>query len=232
MSKFIEVFGESEYQEYPLKLVIDIDVSIRAVKEETAKTEIQDIVNDILDKLFENGLSKNDVTFGGRETFTPWWKRNKVGVETKNKITIISENRVTVYSALDKIDQYKSDKRITVSINERQPIFEAAPGDIEKAISNACDNAKKKAELLASATGVCVGKPIEIQEFKRGVRRSGSYGDYDYGDYEGITIAAASASVLSENEGEYENPAARIEGNNRIVFIKYRIKYEIKENEI
>lgn len=71
MSKFIEVFGESEYQEYPLKLVIDIDVSIRAVKEETAKTEIQDIVNDILDKLFENGLSKNDVTFGGRETFTP-----------------------------------------------------------------------------------------------------------------------------------------------------------------
>ena len=76
-----------------------------------------------------------------------------------------------------------------------------------------------------------MGKPIEIQEFKRGVRRSGSYGDYDYGDYEGITIAAASASVLSENEGEYENPAARIEGNNRIVFIKYRIKYEIKESE-
>jgi hypothetical protein len=113
---------------------------------------------------------------------------------------------MTVYKALEKIDQFKNDKRIMIEISERQPIIEPLPEDVDSAIiSKACKDAKAKADKLAKATGVCVGSPLEIEEFKRGARGSGSYGDYDYGNYQGITIASAaavSAGDISE-EGRY-----------------------------
>ena len=46
-------------------------------------------------------LTKEEVYFGGRETFTPWWKRNKVGLETRNKISIKSGDKGKVYKALE-----------------------------------------------------------------------------------------------------------------------------------
>jgi hypothetical protein len=231
MNKFIEVYGESQYQEYPVKVVMDIDISVRATTEEKATEDIREVVNKTLDSLFQSGIERDEVSYGGREVFTPWWKRNKAGLLTRNKISIVSGNRMTVYKALEEIDQFKNDKRIMVEISERQPIFEPLPEDVDSAISEACQDAKAKAEKLAKATGVSVGNPLEIEEFKRGTRGSGSYGDYDYGDYQGITIASAAAvgaGDISKGGDNSEVPPARIEGNRRTIFVKYRIKYEIE----
>jgi hypothetical protein len=231
MNKFIEVYGESQYQEHPVKVVMDIDISVRATTEERASEDIRVVVNKTLDSLFQSGIKRDEVSYGGREVFTPWWKRNKAGLLTRNKISIISRNRITVYKALEEIDQFKNDKRIMVEISERQPIFEPLPEDVDSAISEACQDAKAKADKLAKATGVSVGSPLEIEEFKRGTRGSGTYGDYDYGDYQGITIASAAAvgaGDISEGSDDSEVPTARIEGNRRTIFVKYRIKYKIE----
>ena len=40
MDSYIEVIGNSEYLEYPEKLLIDIDISVRAAKEESAERDI------------------------------------------------------------------------------------------------------------------------------------------------------------------------------------------------
>ncbi len=223
MNNFVEVYGESSYEESPKKVIIDVDLSVRAAKEDIATTGIQNLTNDLIDQLINNGIDKNDLYFGGRETFLPWWKRKKAGVEIRNRITIKSEDRPNTYQALENIERYKDDKRIIVSINERQPLFEAEKADIENALKKACADAKRKAQILADACGKKVGNVLEIQETKRGVRGSGSYGDYDWGDYNEITLAAAAAA----SSDDLEEPAARIEGNKRTVFLKYRIKYEL-----
>jgi hypothetical protein len=51
------------------------------------------------------------------------------------------------------------------------------------------------------------------------------------GDYQGITIASATAvgaGDISEGGDDSEVPTARIEGNRRTIFVKYRIKYKIE----
>lgn len=45
---FIEVTGESKYEECPVKLIIDIDVIIRVAKEESAERDIQKLVNSLI----------------------------------------------------------------------------------------------------------------------------------------------------------------------------------------
>ncbi|MGD8912337.1 MAG: SIMPL domain-containing protein [Candidatus Thiodiazotropha sp.] len=225
MEKYIEVLGESEYEEIPKKIVVDLDITLRASKEDVAQKESKEIVNKALDQLFAKGLTKSEVNFGGRETFTPWWKRNKAGIETQNRITIKSDNFPLVYMALDSIDRYKDNKRIIFRVSERQPVFEPDQSQIDKALEAVIDSARNKAEILAHAANGKVGEVLEIEETKRGVRGSGSYGDYDWGDNLGITIASAAA--VGAGAAEDEEPAARIEGNARTVFVKYRVKFKL-----
>ncbi len=77
--------------------------------------------------------------------------------------------------------------------------------------------------MLAQSCGSKVGKVIQSEEIKRGVRASGLYGDYDYGDYGAFAVAAAEAGEL----GEAAEPASRVAANRRVVFLKYRIRYEL-----
>lgn len=176
--------------------------------------------------MLENGLEKDELSFGGRETFTPWWRREKAGVETRNRISITSSRKVAMYSALESISRYENDKRITVQITERQPIFEPQDGAVERAMIEACEDAWKKASILSSACGREVGKAIEITEHKRDVRGAGSYGDYDFGDYAAVSVGAPAAAAILEEPAE---PAARLVGNKRTIFVKYLIKYELQK---
>lgn len=223
MSRFIEVIGQSEYEQYPSKVLLDIDVSMRVAKQEHGRQEIKTVVHEILDHLFLSGLTKDEVFFGGREDFVPWWKNSKVGMEVKSRISIKSAQKSLVYDALERLDRYTGHKRIVVRISERQPMFEAKEGVEQQAMISACQNALEKAQVLAKACGTEVGKVLEIQELSRGVRGSGSYGDHDFGDYHGIALATGSRA----GDSEYDDPATRIEGNRRVVYMKYRVKYQL-----
>ena len=224
MSDFIVVTGESQYQENPVKVVLNIDVSVRAANEDVASQDMQSIVHHLLDHLFEAGLTKEEVTFGGRETLAPWWKRDKPGLLSRNRITIQSKRRALVYETLEKMERYKNDKRVLVEVDERQPVFVADPQRIQQAMEEACANAFHKASILAEACKRKVGEAIFIKEIFRGVRGSGSFGDYDYGDYQGMAVAAGPIASPGGYQGD---PAARIGGNQRVVYVKYRIKYQL-----
>lgn len=219
----IEVIGSSTYEEHPETILLDIEVFVRASKESSALSEIKAIINQIIDNLLQNGLTKDEVFFGGKETYTPWWKSNKVGVETRHKISIKSNNKACVYQALDTIDLYQNNKRIRIEIEERQPIYTAKDGAIDKAMQLAIQDAFNKATCLAKASKSNVGDVLEIQEISKEIRGSGSYGDHDFGDsYFGIAMAGGSVN----HEADIE-PAIRLEHNVRIVSLRYRVKYQL-----
>ena len=224
MEKFIEVTGEAEYEEVPEKVLIDLDLSVHAAKEEAAEKELKQLVNSNLDTLFENGLSEEEVSFGGRETYTPWWGRKKRGVESRNRLTIKTSDRERAYRALDAIDRYSNHKRITVQISERQPIFKPAEDQLEQALSNAMLDARKKADLLAQAAGAQIQAVLVVQETNRSVRASGSYGDYDWGDSSALFAGAGEAGGVEELELE---PSSRISANTRIITVTYRVRFSI-----
>lgn len=224
METFIDVVGSSEYAEYPDKIILDIDISVRAAKKDTAEKDITEVVNKTIDHLYECGLSKDEVFFGGRESYTPWWRRDKAGVETRNRITIQSSNKALVYQALETAERYKADKRIGFDIEERQPIYIAKDEDIQLAMQQAISDALSKATCLAEAAGSRVGQVLQIEEIKKGVRASGSYGDYDYGDYGSFAVGMAAGGSA---EGYDDEPAARLERSSRTIFVKYRVKYAL-----
>ena len=85
MEKFVEVYGESEYDEVPKKVILDIDISVRSAKRESAQEESKDIVNKAIDQLLVKGLKESEIAFGGRETLTPWQKKpNEHGSNARN----------------------------------------------------------------------------------------------------------------------------------------------------
>lgn len=222
MDKFIEVTGEAEYEELPDIFLIDLDLAVRAAKEASAEKEVKELVNSTLNVLFENGLTEEEVSFGGRETYTPWWQRKKTGFESRNRLTIKSSNRELAYRALDAIDKYPKHKRISLNISERQPIFKADEKQMELALSDVVNNARKKADLLAQASGVKIQDVLIVQETSRSVRASGAYGDYDWGDASAFTAAAG--DLGAEDTLELE-PSSRISASTRTVTIKYRVRF-------
>lgn len=226
MEKFIEVTGEAEYDELPSKIIIDVDITVQAAKKESAEKELKEILNTTLDTLFNNGLTKEEVSFGGKELYTPWWNRKKSGVESRSRITITTENRASAYEALEAIEKFSSHKRITVTIGERQPIFKADETHLSSALNEAMQNALNKAKVLARSLGVTVGKALIIQETNRSVRGSGSYGDHDWGG-SGMFLETSFGEAGSAEPLEIE-PASRISDSKRIVTIKYKVKFALE----
>lgn len=220
--KYIEVIGEGSYQEFPEKVVLDVELTVRAAKEETAGEENRQLANTLVNELLESGLTQEEIYFGGRESVVPWWKRKKAGQETRTKITIISSRRALVYKATEQINRYIESKRITVEISERQPVYEAHEGADFEALEAALKNAREKAGHLAQLASCVLGEVLEIEEWKRNTHSSGSYGDPDWwGDSGAMMWAAGSADFDDE-------PASYLKGNNRTVYVKLRVRYEIK----
>ncbi|QUY41457.1 SIMPL domain-containing protein [Acaryochloris marina] len=220
--KYIEVVGEGSYQECPEQVVLDVELSVRSAKEESAGKGNRKIADALVNELLESGLTKKEIYFGGRESFVPWWKRKKAGQETRTKITIISSRRELVYQATEQINRYIDNKRITVEVSERQPVYKA-PEDAEfEALEAALKNAREKAVHLAQSASCVLGEVLEIEEWKRNTRSSGSYGDPDWWGDSGAMMGAAGSA------GFDDEPASYLQGSNRTVYVKLRVRYEIK----
>lgn len=214
--KYIEVVGEGSYQECPEQVVLDVELSVRSAKEESAGKRHRKIADTLVNELLESGLTKKEIYFGGRESFVPWWKRKKAGQETRTKITIISARRELVYQATEQINRYIDNKRITVEVSERQPVYKAPEGADIEALETALKNAKGKAAHLAKLASCVLGEVLEIEEWK------GSYGDPGWWGDSGEMMSAAGSVNLNEET------TSDLQGNNRTVYVKLRVRYEIK----
>lgn len=220
--KYIEVVGEGSYQECPEQVVLDVELSVRSAKEESAGKRHRKIADTLVNELLESGLTKKEIYFGGRESFVPWWKRKKAGQETRTKITIISARRELVYRATEQMNRYIDNKRITVKVSERQPVYKALEGADIKALETALKNAQEKAAHLAKLASCVLGEVLEIEEWKKNTRNSGSYGDPDWRGDSGAMMSAADLVNLDDE------PTSDLQGNNRTVYVKLRVRYEIK----
>lgn len=220
---YIEVIGEGLYQEIPEQVILDIQLSVRAAQEETAAEDNKKFANTLINELLAHGLTQAEIRFGGRQSYTPWWKRKKAGQETRTKITVVSARRDIAYKAVDSISRYLNNKRISVEVSERQPIFKTPDGAVSQAFEAAMVNAKEKAEHLANLASCRLGNVLEIQEWRRDMRHSGSYGDSDWWGDSGAMRMAAGAGI---NEFD-DDPAGRLQGNARTIYIKFRVRYGI-----
>ncbi|HEX9060276.1 MAG TPA: SIMPL domain-containing protein [Clostridia bacterium] len=215
--RYIEVIGESQYSECPETWITDIILNIQAANEDSLMAESREYKNKIIKILIDEGIPEDQLFYAGTDVYTPWWKKNKVGLNISHKVTIRTNDRYKAYRALEKTEELnKISKRITIRIDERKPIFNAKEEDIMAARKQACKNAFEKACVLASGFDMKVGSPIEIQELDKGVRGSGNYGDYDWGG----PIAAAGPACRAAEDIE-------LKGNERIVYLCYRIKFSV-----
>lgn len=148
-------------------------------------------------------------------------ERIKGGINVSHKVTIRTGDRYKAYKALEKAEWLnKKDKRISIQIDERNPIFKAKDKDVLRARESACKNALEKAKSLAASLGMKVGKPLEIQEFEKESRGSGNYGDRDWGGA-GLRFSAPARGGSDDDDVNIE-----LKGNERIVYLRYRVNFE------
>ncbi|OKH43400.1 hypothetical protein NIES2101_30570 [Calothrix sp. HK-06] len=67
MESYIEVVGESSYTKIVQEYVADINLSVRAVKSETAFDEVMVLRNRCIETLLSSGLEHSELQEGGAE---------------------------------------------------------------------------------------------------------------------------------------------------------------------
>lgn len=225
--KYIEVVGESYYFEYPETWFIDITLNIQAAKKgDPILAKAGEYKNKLIKFLIAEGIPEKQLFYAGTGAYTPWWKlkkKDKKGIIISHKVTIRTDDRYKAYKALERAERLnKKDKRISIQIDERKPIFKSKAKDVLKARESACKNALEKAKNLAAGLGMKVGKPLEIQEFAKEYRGSGNYGDEDWGNT-GLRFFASSRG--GSDDDNIDN--IELKGNERIVYLKYRVAFEL-----
>lgn len=219
---YIEVIGEAQYSEEPDTWIIDVTLNIQTANEDTLIAESREYKNKLVSILLSNNITEDELFYAGTDLYTPWWKKNRVGLNASHKVTIRTKDRYRAYKALERIEELnKISKRIVVQIDERKPFFKANDEEILNARKVACKNALIKAKELADAFNMDVGSPIEIQEIDKGVRASGNYGDNDWG---GVYAVACGSSRSVNNEMLDE---VQLKGNERVIYLRYRIKFAL-----
>ncbi|OGW31034.1 MAG: hypothetical protein A2X54_06675 [Nitrospirae bacterium GWF2_44_13] len=220
---YIGVVGEAYYFEYPETWFIDIILNIQAAKKgDPILAKAGEYKNKLIKFLIDEGIPKKQLFYAGTDAYTPWWKlekKDKKGIIVSHKVTIRTGDRYKAYKALEKAEWLnKKDKRISIRIDERTPIFKSKAKDILKARELACKNALEKAESLAASLGMKVGKPLEIQEFAKESMGAGNYGDNDWS-----TIRCYAPS----RGGSDDDINIELKGNERIVYLKYSVNFEL-----
>ncbi len=224
---YIGVVGESYYFEYPETWFIDITLNIQAAKKgDSILAKSGEYKNKLIKFLIAEGIPEKKLFYAGTGAYTPWWKlkkKDKTGINVSHKVTIRTDDRYKAYKALEKAEWLnKKDKRISIQIDERKPIFKVKDKDVLKARESACKNALEKAKSLAASLDMKVGKPLEIQEFEKESRGSGNYGDNDW-----ETISAFRCYGPSRVGSDDDDINIELKGNERIVYLKYKVIFEL-----
>lgn len=100
MESYIEVIGESSYIITVKEYVADINLSVRAVKSETAFDEIIGLRNRCIEALLSSGLERSELQEGGAEVWQSWYQRKQPGQEVYQKIIVSCQSMSRLIKAL------------------------------------------------------------------------------------------------------------------------------------
>lgn len=219
MERYIEVVGESSYAKTVEEYVADINLSVRAVKAETAFDEVISLRNRCIETLLSSGLQHSELQEGGAEAWQSWNQRNKPGQEAYQKIIISSQSMPRLTKALSAMEKLFDNQRYKFNLNMRQPIFGTNEENRNKSRSEAIKNAHAHAMILAEASNLKLNGTIQIVEVRPETESSGVYGDYSWGMM-GMAAAPASGSY---NDDEYSN----LDSASQIIKLKYKVRYSV-----
>ncbi|MDM5176536.1 SIMPL domain-containing protein [Massilia sp. DJPM01] len=219
MDSYIEVSGQSSLAEQVTTYRAELSLSVRAAQADTAISEAGALRDDCIRVLKSSGIAPEEMSEGGNAIWQPWfWKKNKPGQERAFKILITCSEAKRLYTALDALQPIFEHQRYTLNVSMLTPQFEASDEERAQAHAAALADARGKAQLIASESGVRLSFISQVEELGTAVGRSGAYGDENWGG-----MYAASAASMGDNEPAY----IELEGAKRISKIRYRVRFGI-----
>ncbi|CUI07633.1 hypothetical protein BN2497_10043 [Janthinobacterium sp. CG23_2] len=222
MDSYIEVSGQSSLVEQVTTYRADLSLSVRAAHADTAISEAGALRDDCIRVLKSSGIDPDEMSEGGNAIWQPWfWKKGKPGQERAFKILIAYSDAKRLYTALDALQPIFEHQRYTLSVSMLKPQFEASDAERAAAHAAALADARGKAQLIASESGVRLSFVSQVEELGTAVGRSGAFGDEDWGGYGGMY--AAGAGAIGDSEPVY----VELEGAKRTSKIRYRVRFGI-----
>ncbi|MFB9243141.1 SIMPL domain-containing protein [Massilia antarctica] len=220
MDSYIEVIGQSSLVEQVTTYRADLSLSVRAAHADTAISEAGALRDDCIRVLKSSGIDPDEMSEGGNAIWQPWfWKKGKPGQERAFKILIACSDAKRLYTALDALQPIFEHQRYTLSVSMLKPQFEASDAERAAAHAAALADARGKAQLIASESGVRLSFVWQVEELGIAVGRSGAYGNEDWG----YAMRGGGTGSGGDEEAVY----VELESAKRINTIRYRVRFGI-----
>jgi uncharacterized protein YggE len=219
MTHYIDLVTTADYTETVSTYRADLDLSVRAAKDETALAEVAALRQECLHALLAAGLTSDEMTEGGGQAWQPWYwrKKERVGQEASLRVLLEVDDMARLQKALAALEPLFENARRTLSVSMRQPEFVAADGARQAAEHAAVTGARERADRLAAAAGVRVVGVAELEELGVARSRTGAHGDEEW---RGARMMVAGAAVLEEGGEDISLEAA-----SRTVTVRFRVRF-------
>ncbi|MCE5278333.1 MAG: SIMPL domain-containing protein [Planctomycetaceae bacterium] len=213
---YIQVTGEASYAEMAREYVADLQLGAKASRHQRAAQSIAQLHQLCLATLLEAGLDRSQIADGPTEVGHEYSKK-MIG---SHHLTITVGDPGLLTAALAALEPLFDQKKWTLQVQMRQPIFQSAPEVRAQAIRAALADARSKAAVLAAEAPVALGAVVRIEEGAKALRASGAAGDEDYfGDR---TRYAASIGSLGDS-----GPFDAMPAPGRTIWVRYTVRFSI-----
>ncbi len=226
VERYIEVVGEGRYVEKAVRFVAEILVEVRAAKQETALDEAASLWKSVLNTLQNAGITEEEIIEGGTDYYRSWYWKKKVGQTAARKIILRISDFGRLNRALEELEPLQDRDRKKISVNMRQPEFDASADAKAEALRAAYRDAYEKAKGLCSEMGRSVGGVLHVEEGGWAKRSSGFSGDEDWWGDSG-RFGAAAGVMLAAGAPSSGEPEISLENPTRTIFVKCRVRFEI-----
>lgn len=161
--------GEGKTTAAPDVVTITLGVETRNVSASVAAAENAKLMNSTINALLSAGLKKNDIQTSHYSLTTQTEENPVPAGATKNKTPpeFVATNQVTakmnvtenIGKVLDAATAAGSNNIVGISFDLRDP-----KPQMDKALANAVNDSRRKAEIMATAAGVKLGRILELSE--------------------------------------------------------------------
>ena len=185
MDQFIEVVGSAATVETLVEHRVALTLTVRAPQSEDVVQQAA-ILRDVCVKtLLGAGLKHTELSEGGGEIGQVWWWRTKKEREKErdasHKVLIACADIVRIRAALAALEPCFRSPRLSLDVTNMTPRFDSTDEAKIRGQQGAVEQARTTAAALAKASGVTLGRVIQVEELDIRSDRSGAYGDEDYG---------------------------------------------------
>jgi hypothetical protein len=225
-NSFIEVLGESFYQEKAFSFPFQIQLKIVQKVEDTfnlreSLSKLENLVIEILDQHKSELL---EVANGGIEFENSEYNRIKQRIISR-KYLCSADTYKTIASILEKVMDITTTKDESITLNPKQPKFVAETKDIDNARAQAIASAREHAEFLAQQAKSQLGSVISIRQLASKSRSSGAFSDTDWrGDSDRFENYHVGGTV----EGSAGSVSSDLSDPMRTIFLRYLIQFAIE----